>query len=89
MIFQQFKTKVRFGFCHQLLLKFARVRGKRKKTLLRDKFSGFGNLEIDLVINIQAGIYLIKVNNRNTRTSCEIFSKLAVTTTERCQWLYC
>ena len=27
-----------------------------------------------------AGIYLLKVNNRNTRTTCEICSKLAIET---------
>ena len=40
-----------------------------------------------------AGIYLLKVNNRNTRTSCEICSKLTIKTPERCLasfWcLYC
>ena len=31
-------------------------------------------------------IYLLKVNNRNSRTTCEIFSKLTVKTPERHQW---
>ena len=31
----------------------------------------------------QAGIYLLKVNNRNTRTRFEICSKLAIKTPER------
>ena len=31
------------------------------------------------------GIYMFKVNNRNTRTRCEICSKL-IKTPERCQW---
>ena len=30
-----------------------------------------------------AGIYLLKVNNRNTRTRCEIRSKLTIKTPER------
>ena len=34
----------------------------------------------------QAGIYLLKVNNRNTRAGCEICSKLTIKTPERCQW---
>ena len=34
-----------------------------------------------------AGIYLFKVNNRNTRTRCEICSKLTIKTPERRQWL--
>ena len=33
-----------------------------------------------------AGIYLLKVNNRNTRTRCEICSKLTIKTPERRQW---
>ena len=30
-----------------------------------------------------AGIYLLKVNNRNTRTRCEICSKLTIETLEQ------
>ena len=33
-----------------------------------------------------AGIYLLKVNNRNTRTRCEIRSRLTMQTPEQCQW---
>ena len=33
-----------------------------------------------------AGIYLLKVNNRNTRTRHEIFSKLTTKTPERRHW---
>ena len=33
-----------------------------------------------------AGICLLKVNNRNTRTSYEICSKLTIKTPERRQW---
>ena len=37
-----------------------------------------------------AGIYMFKVNNRNTRTRCEICSKLTIKTPERSFWcLYC
>ena len=35
---------------------------------------------------VPAGIYLLKVNNRNTRTRCEICSKLTMKTPERLQW---
>ena len=38
------------------------------------------------VSSYPAGIYLLKVNNRNFRTSCEICSKLKLKTPERC---YC
>ena len=37
-------------------------------------------------VNHPAGIYLFKVNNRNTRTRCEICSKLTINTPERRQW---
>ena len=33
-----------------------------------------------------AGNYMFKVNNRNTRTRCEICSKLRIKTPERCHW---
>ena len=33
-----------------------------------------------------AGIYLLKVNNRNTRTRCEICSKLTMKTPEQRHW---
>ena len=32
---------------------------------------------------LSAGIYLLKFNNRNTRTRCEICSKLTMKTLER------
>ena len=35
------------------------------------------------------GNYLLKVNNRNNRTSCDICSKLTIKTSERRQCLYC
>ena len=34
----------------------------------------------------QAGIYLLKNNNRNTRTRCEICSKFTIKTPGRRQW---
>ena len=33
-----------------------------------------------------ASIYLLKVNNRNTRTRCEICSKLTIKTPEQSRW---
>ena len=39
-----------------------------------------------LQIRWSAGIYLLKVNNRNTRTRCEICSKLTINTPERRHW---
>ena len=33
-----------------------------------------------------AGNYMFKVNNRNTRTRCDICSKLTIKIPERCHW---
>ena len=33
-----------------------------------------------------AGIYLLKINNRNARTRCELYSKLTIKTPEQRQW---
>ena len=33
-----------------------------------------------------ASICMLKVNNRNTRSSCETCSKLTIKTPERCYW---
>ena len=50
----------------------------------RLKFSmSFCNIRIFRINSV--GIYLIKVNNRYTRTRCEICSKLTIKTPERCQ----
>ena len=37
------------------------------------------------IIGCQRGIYLFKMNNRDTKTMCEICSKLRIKTPERCQ----
>ena len=39
---------------------------------------------IFLVATIPAGIYWLKVNNRNTSTKCETCSKLTIKTPEQC-----
>ena len=44
------------------------------------------------VVSYIAGNYMLKVNNRNTRTMCEICSKLTIKTPERRAsfwYLYC
>ena len=37
-------------------------------------------------IRSPASNYMFQVNNRNTRTRCEICSKLTIKTPERCKW---
>ena len=44
------------------------------------------NQELLILQTFFTGIYLLKVNNRNTRTSSEICSKLTMKTPERRQW---
>ena len=46
----------------------------------------YNNFIESVILQLPAGIYLLKVNNRNTRTRCEICSKLTINTPERRQW---
>ena len=41
-----------------------------------------------ILSTVPAGIYLLKVNNRNTRARCEICSKLTIKAPERRQALF-
>ena len=43
------------------------------------------NLSTNFVFN-PVGIYIFKVNKRNTRTRCELCSKLTIKTPERRHW---
>ena len=58
----------------------------------RTLYEKYVNLYHSIVLRLQGikmlavGIYLLKVNNRNTRTRCEICSKLTLKTPERRQW---
>ena len=52
------------------------IKKKIKKKVETGKYLTFNK-------NYPAGIYLLKVNNRNTRTRCEICSKLTIKTLER------
>ena len=55
-----------------------------------DKFSIYPSGNYLLKVNnksTRSGNYLLKVNNRNTRTRCEICSKLTIKTPERRKWL--
>ena len=48
-----------------------------------------GNSQFNLLLwnsGCRAGIFLLKVNNRNTRKRCEICSKLTIKIPERRQW---
>ena len=41
------------------------------------------------IMTIPAGNYMLKVNNTNTRTRCEIYSKSTIKTREQCHWHHC
>ena len=43
---------------------------------------------ISSLVSEPAGIYLLKVNTRNTRARCEICSELTIKTPERLQWRF-
>ena len=62
---------------------------RRRDIVLRETVVAL-HYQISLILLIlpynPAGIYLFKVNNRNTRTRCEICSKLTIKTPERRQW---
>ena len=50
-------------------------------TLHNNHNSSYNNGNNDT--NVSVGIHLLRVNNRNTRTRCKIFSKLKINTPER------
>ena len=49
-------------------------------------FNEKNNIKTLQQCNISVGNYMFKINNRNTRTRCEICSKLTIKTLERRQW---
>ena len=58
------------------------LQGMKFKTIGTEYFNTVKNLILTRIN--PANIYLFKVNNRNTRTRCEICSKLTIKTPERC-----
>ena len=38
------------------------------------------------ILHIQAGSYMFKITNRNTRKRCQICSRLTIKTSDRRQW---
>ena len=53
----------------------------RVKIQIFESFNSFHAIDL-----FPANIYLFKVNNRNTRKTCEIYSKLTIKTSKRRQW---
>ena len=63
------------------------LQGMKFKTIGTEYFNTVKNLILTRIN--PANIYLFKVNNRNTRTRCEICSKLTIKTPERHQNFLC
>ena len=61
---------------------------EKKELMTKRANSVFTNSEHDFFCNIyiSAGIYIFKVNNRNTGTRCGKRSKLTLKTSERDHW---
>ena len=55
-------------------------------TIIKDLSEMINKRWSELSCNYPADIYLLKVNNRNTRTRCETSSKLTIKTPERRHW---
>ena len=54
------------------------------KEIVTVKFSRKSTVLVEVYLS-PVGIYLLKVNNRNTRTKCKICSKFTIRTAERRQ----
>ena len=74
----------KFGL-YLLPIKFYKKQNKTGERFLRKHFHRRMNRRKEKIHSI-AGIYLFKINNRNTRTRCKICSKLIIKTIERRQW---
>ena len=53
-----------------------------RASLKINEFNAFSSL-VNIFSNKAADNYMLKVNNRNTRTSCEVCSKVTIKTPER------
>ena len=80
---------LRIGYllCQSLKILYENINNTHIKTSMEELIFSENNLELDILVTItepfSVGIYLLKVNNRNTRTRCEICSKLTIKTPER------
>ena len=81
---------VKTSVCHMKAIGGIINHQKSLKTKMSPFFWDF-DIHTDRIIQVNrpgipAGIYLLKVNKRNTRTRCEICSKLTIKTPERRYW---
>ena len=71
-------------------LVFSRFFWCSRKSLRKSDYSSLAfsrsSISIKMWKVFPSGIYLLKVNNRNTRTRCEVCSKLTLKIPERRQW---
>ena len=82
----EFKTKLRFGFCRELVLKLSRIRGKRnKKTMFYFQiFETFVKLEIDFISSINE-CFCIKINSFGVK---QLYSSLKRKNTQKLLGLF-
>ena len=81
----KFSIKDFFSKCDQIRC-FLRIWSDLLKKFLMENFIFCVVWNMRLINNFLAGIYLVKINNRNTRTRYEICSKLTMKTPEWCHW---
>ena len=72
----------RWAFCFKSKLSELIICSLLQHVLLRNTFASHSQTQNS---SIPVGIHLLKVNNRNTKTRCEICSKLTIKTPERRQ----
>ena len=68
-----------------LLVSAMVARFRKYKLSIWKRLSNLKDSDETIIVN-SADIYLLKVNNRNTRTRCETCSNLTIKTIERRQW---
>ena len=65
---------------------FIKCKNHPSITAVTERMKKLGNFTVSFSSNIPVGVYMFKVNNRNTRKRCEIGSKLTIKAPERGHW---
>ena len=89
MVYNQRPPPPRYTFILETVLVYLKVIAWRQMSFLQTfAVTACNSVSTNLCIKdiCSAGIYLLRVNNRNTRTRCEICSKLTTKTREWRQW---
>ena len=89
MVYNQRPPPLRYTFILETVLVYLKVIAWRQVSFLQTfAVTACNSVSTNLCIKdiCPAGIYLLRVNNRNTRTRCEVCSKLTTKTPEWRQW---